>query len=340
MTVPVVLLVAVAANSNGVAMTQEAAVACVEALPSGARSIVRVVPTLPGDLDLAADASAEGANAVVVLAWHDAAFLTTDVRVSVTPPGTRIRDWVARTVVFSDRDLPAERGRTLGLVIASILLEPGQNESSSNRDVSRSADVPPVEASSVNLPAARPAVAASTGESLEAPSRWAIEANLSTIIDSSEDIDFDALGGSFALRRSISGHLELRAGLGYRVAIVDGADATTRTASAAIGGAWTSSGLGHPHRVGFGARLDLMGVHEEIKRETESSSLPEAHGYWSLGCDLLGQVGYGLSQGTALLLGGGLEETFTAAEIVVAGQSVATVPHQRVVFELGVLSRF
>ena len=337
MTAPVVLLVAVAASSNGTAMTQVAAAACIEAMPSGARSIVRAVPSMPDDLDLAADASAEGADAVVVLSWHDAAFLTTDVRASVTSPGSRIRGWIARTVVFSARDLPAERGRTLGLVIASMLEESSGDEASRNREAPGPSAADPLETAPADRESAPVVVAGAMAPSPDQPTRWAIEANLTTILDSAEGFDVDALGGSFALRRSISHHLAWRAGLGYRVATVDGADATTRTASAAFGGAWTSPSFGRPHEIGFGARLDLMVRHEEIRRE---SSSPNAQGYWSVGGDLLGQIGYGLSQGTALLLGGGLEETLTAADVVVAGQAVATIPHQRLVFELGVLSRF
>jgi hypothetical protein len=340
MTAPVVLLVAVAAGSNGVAMTQEAAAACLEAMPAGARTIVRVVSTMPNDLDLAADASAERANAVVVLTWHDAAFLTTDVRVSLTTPRARAHDWIARTVVFSARDLPAERGRTLGLVIAAMLQESWGTQSSRDRDVSvpppaTGGEPRPIDAASVPT-----AIAVSAKESPEVSASWAIEANLTTVIDSAEGFDVDALGGTFALRRLIAHRLALRAGLGYRVATVDDADATTRTASLALGGAWTSPGLGRPHEIGFGGRLDITGLHEEIRRDSQSSSPPYAQGYWSLGGDLLGQIGYGLSRGTALLFGGGLEETLTAADVVVAGRVVATVPHQRLVFELGVLSSF
>jgi hypothetical protein len=128
--------------------------------------------------------------------------------------------------------------------------------------------------------------------------------------------------------------------LGYRLATVDGADASTISASAMVGVAWTSSGLGRPHEFGFGARLDFIGMHDEITRNTPNSSPPNTHGYWSLGGDMLGQVGYGLSRGTALLLGGGLEGNLTAADIVVAGRSTATVPHEHLVFETGILSRF
>jgi hypothetical protein len=339
MTAPVILLIAVAASPNGVAMTQKAASACIESLRLGAKSMVRVVPTVPNDLDLAADASIEGANALVVLTWHDEDVLTTAVRVSVSPPGVKPHDWVARTVVFSPRDLEAERGRTLGLVIASMLREAWGTEILSDREVEAAASPIPVQDRAVALQATPAMRLVAVAALPDLPSGWAIEANITTILEGTAGLDFDALGGTFALRRGASHRLAWRAGLGYRVTTVDGTDATTRTASAAFGVAWASRSLGQSHQIGFGARSDLMVLHEEVSRDSQISSPPSDQGYWSLGGDLLGQVGYGLSRATTLLLGGGVEETLTAADLVVAGRPVATIPHARSVFEVGILSR-
>ena len=138
----------------------------------------------------------------------------------------------------------------------------------------------------------------------------------------------------------MASHIALRAGLAFRAASVDGADATTRTESASLGIAWTSAGLQRPGAFGVGARLDLMGLHEEVRRETAAPSAPAVQDYWSVGGDLVGQIGYGLSRTTGVLAGGGLEEILTAADVIVAGKPVATIPRQRVVLEIGVLSRF
>jgi hypothetical protein len=142
------------------------------------------------------------------------------------------------------------------------------------------------------------------------------------------------------LRRSLSAHWALRAGLGFRVADVDGADATARTVLGALGAAWMSSTLDRPYAFGFGARFDLLGVHAAIQRGAGGPGGSQTEGYWSLGADLLAQVGYGLSRGTALLVGGGVEELFTEADVYVAGNPAATIPHTQLVLELGVLSRF
>lgn len=339
MTAPVVLLIAVATSPNGVEMTRAAAAACVESMQPGARSITRVVSTAPSDVDAIAEASALGADALVLLTWNDAAFLTTDVRASVVSPATSGGGWAARTVVFSARDQPAERGRTLGLVVASML-EERWGTAPPTRTVAASPASAPVDNVPVGAPASPAPVAGVTTSVPDAVARWALEADVTTIVDGEDGFDIDTVGGTVALRRAFGRPWALRAGLGFRVADVDGADATTRTALGMFGVAWSSPGLGRPHEIGFGARLDILGVHEEIKRDVEGSSSPDSQGYWSLGFDLLGQIGYGLSRGTALLLGGGPEETLTAADVVVAGQRVATISHQRLVLEIGVLSRF
>jgi hypothetical protein len=308
-------------------------------MPAGAKSLVRAAPAVPQDVDVAGDASKVGAAAVVIVSWHGASLLTTEVRVFVASPEDGDSHWIARTIVFSARDLPAERGRALGLVIASVLDEswgigPAERVEQPAplapplREVRKLAEEPVVVT-------ARPAPV----ESPEAPPRWALEANVTTATGHWDDVD-DSIGGMIGLRRSISARWALRAGLGFRVADVDGAGSTARTVLGAAGVAWMSSRLERPHALAFGARADLLGVHEVIQRDDGGQNGSRTEGYWSLGGDLLAQLGYGLSPGTALLVGGGVEESTTEADIYVAGQAAATIPHTQLVLELGVLSRF
>jgi opacity protein-like surface antigen len=327
-TAPLILLIAVTTNPGATSMARDAATACLESMPAGAKSLVRVAPGVPPDVEVAGEASKNGAAAVVVLSWHDASLLTTEVRVFVASPNDGVSHWIARTIVFSPRDLPAERGRALGLVIASVLHE-GWGDAAV-------ASAPPA------APAVMPATLASRIESQPvrpAPPVWALEADVTTASGHWADVD-DSIGGMIGLRRSLSMHWALRAGLGFRVADVDGADATARTVLAAAGVSWMSSGLEGPHPFGFGARADLLGVHADIQRGEGDQSSTRTESYWSLGGDLLAQVGYGLSSGTALLAGAGVEELLTAADVYVAGQPAATIPHTHLVLELGVLSRF
>ena len=338
MTAPLVLLIAVTTNPGAISMARDAASACLESMPEGAKSLVREAAAVPPEVEVAGDAAKIGAAAVVLLSWHDASLLTTEARVFVVAPEDGVSHWITRTVVFSARDLPAERGRALGLVIASVL-----DESWGIAPVARVEQpapvVPPRKAAAkiANQPSVttQPALV----ESPKVPPRWALEANVTTAAGHWGDLD-DSIGGMIGLRRSFRAHWALRAGLGFRVADVDGADATGRTVLGAAGVVWMSSGLEPPNAFGFGARVDLLGKHEDVQRGEGGQNSSRTEGYWSLGFDLLAQVGYGLSSGTALLVGGGVEEFFTAGDIYVAGQQAATIPHTQLVLELGVLSRF
>ena len=75
-----------------------------------------------------------------------------------------------------------------------------------------------------------------------------------------------------------------------------------------------------------------------VVRAVKLAPGPRTTGPWA--AILLAQVGYGLSPGTALLVGGGVEAFLTEADVYVAGQRAATIPHTQLVLELGVLSRF
>ena len=339
MTAPLVLLIAVTTNPGGISLVREAASACLESMPEGAKSLVRVAPAVPPDLDLVSHATKIGAAAVVIVSWHDASLLTTDVRVFVASPEDAVSHWITRTIVFSARDLPAERGRALGLVIASVLDESWGIAPLARVEPAAPVAPPPKDVAKIEDQSLSVAVRHQPVEPPEAPPRWALEANVTTATGHLGDVD-DSIGGMLGLRRSLSPRWALRAGLGFRVADVDGADATARTVLGAAGVAWMSARLERPQTFGFGARADLLVMHEAIQHGEGGQNSTRTEGYWSLGGDLLAQVGYGLSPGTALLVAGGVEESLTEADIYVAGQPAATLPHTQLVLELGVLSRF
>ncbi len=339
MTAPLVLLIAVTTNPGGISMVRDAASACLESLPAGAQSVVRVAPAVPQDAEVIGDASKLGAAAVVIVSWHDASLLTTEVRVFVVSPEDGVTHWIARTIVFSARDLPAERGRALGLVIASVLDEGWGIAPTAKAEPPAPVVRPPKEAGTLEAQPVPVATHPGPVESPEIPPRWALEADVTTASGHWGDVD-DSIGGMIGLRRSLSTHWAVRAGLGFRVADVDGAGATARTLLGAAGVAWMSSRFGRPHVFGFGARADLLGKHEAVQRGEGGQSGSRTEDYWSVGGDLVAQVGYGLSPGTTLLVAGGVEEFLTEADIYVAGKPVATIPHTQLVLELGVLSRF
>ncbi|HVZ88242.1 MAG TPA: hypothetical protein VHG72_14820 [Polyangia bacterium] len=333
MTAPIVLLIVVATTPDGIATANEAAASCLQAMPAGAKTVVRTVSTAPSDVEVSAAAAAAEATATVVVTWRDAPRLVSDVRVRTMTPGDRKARQTQQTVVFSARDLPAERGRALGLVIASILDEGW----AAGGEAAPGGSGPPrlTDRGAIDVEVPQVLASARAGQP-QGPPRWALEANVITAVDQQEDFD-DTIGGTIALRRSLSSHWALRAGLGFRVADLDGADATARTTLGALGVVWASPAFAAGRGLGFAGRADLLGVHEAIKRDDDSAGF---EGNWTAGADLLGEVGLGLSAGTSLVLGGGLEGFLSGERLNGPGRAPATIPRGRVIFELGVLSRF
>jgi len=334
-TAPLVLLIAVTTALDSVTVMNEAASACVQTLPGGATTVVRLVAALPTDAEIVADAAASGAAASVIVTWRDDARLTSDVRVLMPSAAGGQAPTTTRTIVFSTRDLPAERGRALGFVIGSILDEAwgtgGQPHPEGTNLKSGPAVIAAIDDESPK------AIERLAGEPPSAPPQWAIEASVITAVDRQVDLD-DTIGGMIAVRRTIRPHWAARAGLGLRVVDLDGADASARTTLAELGLVWASDGFGRPEGFGFGARIDVLGAHEAVKRATSDDS--EFEDLWSLGGDILGQFGFGLSAGTTLLLSAGLEGVLTGASLAQPERATAEIPRDRVIFELGLLSRF
>jgi hypothetical protein len=341
-TAPIVLLIAVTTASDGEALMKEAAAACIQTLPPGATTVVRQVSALPDDAEIGTDAAAIGAAATVVVTWRDPARLVSDVRVlmpsAAAGPAQTAGGPVyspTRTIVFSIRDLPAERGRALGLVIGSILDE-AWGPATQPRPEAADRRSAPAFVASIDAEVPAP-IGPLPGEAPPAPPNWAIEASVITAVDRQEDFD-DTIGGMIALRRTIRSHWAARAGLGLRVFDLDGADADARVTLAELGLVWSSDGFGRPGGVGFGARIDLLGAHETIRRSGGGD--PRFAEMWTVGGDLLAQVGVGLSAGTSLLLSAGVEGVLSEARLVTPDEPTAELPGDRLILELGVLSRF
>jgi hypothetical protein len=334
-TAPIVLLIAVTTAPDGVALMKEAAAACIQTLPPGATTVVRQVSALPDDAEIGTDAAAIGATATVVVIWRDPARLVSDVRVWARSAADEGGHTTTRTIVFSARDRPAERGRALGLVIGSILDEawgPGMQPGAEATD----RKFAPAIVASIDAEVPAP-IGPLAGESRPAPPKWAIEASIITAVDRQVDFD-DTIGGMIALRRSIRSHWSARAGLGLRVFDLDGADAEARVTLAELGLVWSSDGFGRPGGIGVGARIDLLGAHETIRRSGGGD--PRFAEMWTLGGDVLGQVGVGLSAGTSLLLSAGVEGVLSEARLVTPDEPTAELPGDRLIIELGVVSRF
>lgn len=115
------LIVLVAAGDAADATTHAMARATREALGPTAHVIVRETPGEPADADVAATERSDNPDAVVELSWigpRESRHRQATVRVHL-----RTGKWVDRWITFRPTDADAERGRTVGFAIASILPE-------------------------------------------------------------------------------------------------------------------------------------------------------------------------------------------------------------------------
>ncbi len=116
---PLTLLILVAAGELTDSTTHGIAAAAREALGPSAHVVVGETRSEPDDAQALAREKGEHADAVVELHWLNAHHRRAALRVHLARSGK----WVERQMTFRTSDADSERGRTLGLAIASILPE-------------------------------------------------------------------------------------------------------------------------------------------------------------------------------------------------------------------------
>ena len=142
-----------------------------EMLGEGARVVFETPTQLPNDAEVLAMGETQHAQAVVEVLWQDSAHNRARLRVH-TAKG---EDWVERDIAFSAGDARAERGRTLGLAVGSMVSAEVERTESDGATTDRSLALPvthPVDGLSTRSPEASPAQVSrpSNGESRAAPS--------------------------------------------------------------------------------------------------------------------------------------------------------------------------
>jgi hypothetical protein len=117
---PLTLILLVAAGESGDATTRGIADATQDALGSESRVLVRESEGgAPDDAQALATERSSRANAVVELCWVAPRHRRATLRMHVASTGS----WIERHFAFRRADADAERGRTLGFAVASILPE-------------------------------------------------------------------------------------------------------------------------------------------------------------------------------------------------------------------------
>jgi hypothetical protein len=363
--VTLVLLVAAgeAASPATTAMTQGARDAV-----GGTLTEVRETPATPTDADALAAEGPSGPDAVAELIWRDADHRRSTLRVHLR----QSRRWIERSFAFAASDPPAERGRTLGFAVASILPEvaaPGEMPPDCTPDANGRC-VPGLASSPVSAPPSPPGPApASAPVPRPAPGPALLRAPDATRSDSSADespapvnaewlrdprLGVDLLaaaatgiagsaqtaGGGAALEWSALRWLALRFGAIERAGSLDVAQAHTSTLVTSAGIAlrpWQPT-RSKPFSVSL--RADYILVRESATHFDSDDPSPVTEARWVSGIDTFLDGGWLLSSQIGAVVGVGLEDVGSPTYVFTKDVRVATIPVLRAVAEAGFQLRF
>jgi hypothetical protein len=281
---------------------------------AGSSDAIRLVPSsVPSDDEARRQERLLSALATVQLAFEGADHR----RVRLRLHAVRTDRWIDREIVFSPGDSDAERGRTLGFAIASML-----PEGDPTLHLEAAAPIAPA-------PPARPlgrrvaALAACAGAGVGGPAGgWGGALGFDWFV-----ADAFSVGGRVAAR---GGHIEA----------LDGRTVATTVGG---GGAWWPLAPTAERRLGLALRADLLLLHHLVSHQRADGGA-EWKGRALPGAGLLVEATYRLAGQLELLLGGGAELAFGTIDVTVLAASPAgghaEIPPLRGIAEAGIRLRF
>ena len=325
MTAALVLVVLVVSPGGG-PTASAVAEAVDEALAEPGAVRVHGVAYLPPDEGAIAQARAEGARGIAEVDWTDERRQQVHVRVHLeTSP-----DWLDRRVEFSARDAPAERARTVGFTIASMV--PRGAPVATPAPAPAPAPAPPPPPSPSLLEAGPTARAPVTAPPPVPEPRALGSMELAVVGAGTYGGESSSAGVETAFEWRVWPHWMLRAELGWRTGDVTSAQARTFVTSILPGIAWRSLAPTPGQPFGFGARLAYAALREQLTRPIDGASpLPQ----WQSGVQALGEGSFSFVPGAQAFLAAGGEAAFGTLDVVVGGKTVAAVEPLRVLVEAG-----
>ena len=290
-----------------------------EALGSSATVSVRSFERDTPAPALVARARQEGAGAVARVSWAGTQRSHARLEVTLVANGRT----VAEALTFEGADPLAERGRSLGLVLAALI----KRERSAGDEPRAETPRPdaPVTVSSPSPPTAP-------------PPRWALdaaaEAGLAAWGAGS------GAGGTVGLRWLASRRVGFRVGARGRFGQVGAAQGALMTLSGAAG---VTVSLLQPRdggRLGFGVRGEALLLYESISHLSSDDPEPVRRGRLVPGASVVAELYWSLSPAVSLLLAAGPEVAFGTTHVFVHQSEVAELGPLRLVIQAGVLASF
>jgi hypothetical protein len=293
-----VVLVMVAVGEAQSPATQALALA-VRAGLGGSQVLIREGDE-PDGSRLAELAHAQGAALAASVRWSEEPRPRAAVRAYVTASGAVVE----RELVFDPADDPRERGRTVGLVLASLVPEPP----------------PPVAIAAAPAPPAPPEAA-----------RWHLEAAAAGVMGVTGD--GGGVGGALGLRLRLSPRWSARAGARGWLGEVGSAQASSR---ALAGGLGLGVLLTPPAaRLGLEVHLDLLALGESLAHFSEDDPAPVRLGRVQPGATLMTELVIPLAGGAAVTLGIGALGVPGVTDVFVDAVRVTTLPRLRLLAQGG-----
>ena len=289
------------------------------------------------------------ADAVVELTWTDSTHRQARIRVHLT----RSDRWVDRSIGFQPSDAPAERGRTIGFAVASMVPEDGSAPEAEPAPTPTPTPTPAPAPAPAPAPTPTPTLAGASPSS-PAPTERPIEAQSSSGSgrpDRLEAVTLDvlgvgaaggndlAVGAAAAAQWFLVRPLAVRIAGGARAGILEVAQSTTLTLTGSAGVVLHALRASRPHRLGVWIRADY--VVQRLSLTHFSSDSPTATmDRWLSGMDALVGVDWMFAPEVGLVAGLGIEDTFASTYVRVGGAPAATLPPLQGVAEAGFRLRF
>lgn len=335
MSSALVVLVLVAAHDGGDAATAAIRRAMVDTLRSRAEVVIRSVDHLPTDDRALDEARSAHAGVLAEVGWSDEPQAQASVHVHVAGTG----GWLDRRIGFSASDAPAERGRTVGFAIASVMPEATAGGAAPPAAPQPAPVIPPPSAMQEQPRAPPPAEAPQSAPVVPmvpaSPRRDAIGAVDLSLVGAWGGA---AGGGGVEIggeRRWRS--LSARAALEWRTGDITAAQVRTLMLSFAPGIAWRPIEPNESCPFGVGLRAGYMILREQLTRPIDGASPP---GQWQSGAQALVEGVWQFAPGALAVVAIGGEATFGTLDVVVGGRTVASIEPLRLLAEGGIRARF
>ena len=317
--IALVILVFVEAQDATSPMATALTRAAEEGLGADAAVLVRVGDRQTPDRALLDAGQAVRATAVVRVAWQGDARLGARLEMIVTATG-EVR---TQTIRFDATDPLDEKGRAIGLVLASMLAP--------EKAARQQAEV-------AAAPAPPPAVLATPPSPVPPPRRWAL--------DAAAEGGFalggsgSGVGGAIGVRRFPTRRVGWRVGAGARFGEVASAQAASLTVSGAAGLVVSVVRPGDTERFGLALRADALLLYESLSHLSSDDSETVRQGRFLPGGALTVEGHWSLSPTLAILLAAGAEVAFGRTDVFVRQAEVAHLAPVRATVQAGLVARF